>query len=234
MSTIAIVGGHGKIALLLTERLSSAGHTVLNVVRDARHEPDVLERGGTPLLADLEAANAVEHLTERFQNADAVVFAAGAGGGSGVARKHTVDYLGSVRSADAAVAAGVRRFVQISFIGAEQDELGLDDEVFTAYHHAKRDADRALQSRDDLDWTIVRPGRLTDDPACGSVALGTGFARRTAEGGASDSIARADVAALLQAVLDEPGTVGRAIDALEGTAAIAAAVAQLFGVSQSR
>jgi uncharacterized protein YbjT (DUF2867 family) len=200
---VVIAGGHGKIALRLTRLLADRGDVVVGIVRNPDHVPDVQAAGGDGVVLDLERADA-EQVAAVLAGADAVVFAAGAGPGSGAARKDTVDRAASVLLADAAQIAGVRRFVQISAMGLDRaDDPGMEP-VFAAYLRAKDEAERDLRGRD-LDWTILRPGRLTDEPGTGRVTL----ADPVLPGG---SIPRDDVAAVLVTLLDDPGTAGRTLE----------------------
>ena len=187
---IVIAGGHGKIALLLSRLLSDAGHQPVGIVRDPNQAADLAEVGADAIELDLENST-VTDVAAALSGADAAVFAAGAGPGSGDARKLTLDRDGAILFADGAVAAGVRRFVVVSSIGAATgDAVPAGD--MAVYLRAKGEADVAVQQRD-LDWTIVRPVALTDDGATGLVTAGP-----TVDHG---SIPRADVAALIAAVL---------------------------------
>ena len=216
---VVIAGGHGKIAVLTERLLADRGDSVAGFIRNPDHAADLEAAGAEPIVVDLESSSADEvagHLT----GADAVIFAAGAGPGSGAARKQTVDHDAAVLLADAAEAAGVRRYVMVSAMAADSaapDDAG--DEVFVTYLRAKGAADDNIRARDGLQSTIVRPGRLTDDPAAGKVAAGTG----TGYG----SIPRADVAAVLVAVLDAPQTAGLTFDVISGDTGITDAVAGL-------
>ena len=201
---IVIAGGHGKIALLLSRLLSDAGHQPVGLIRDANQAADLAEVGADFIELDLENST-VTDVAAVLIGAGAAVFAAGAGPGSGDARKLTLDRDGAILFADAAVAAGVRRFVVISSIGAATgDAVPAGD--MSVYLRAKGEADAAVQQRD-LDWTIVRPVALTDDGATGLVTVGP-----TVEHG---SIPRADVAAVIAAVLLE-GLASRAMFELTG------------------
>jgi uncharacterized protein YbjT (DUF2867 family) len=182
---IAIAGGHGKIALILQKLLSEAGHEAVGLIRNPEQAGDLLVAGGIPVVLDLEQVTA-ETLAADLAGVDAVVFAAGAGPDSGAARKLTVDRDAAVLLADAAVLAGIRRYVMISAMSADSFEPDSDD-VFQVYLRAKSEADSAVRQRD-LDWTIIRPGALTDEPGTGLVHL--------AESTGRGSIPRADVAAL--------------------------------------
>lgn len=215
MSRIAIIGGHGTIARLLTGLLVEQGDEVVSVFRNPDHRADIEALGAEAVVCDLEAASA-QDLVPALRGADAVVFAAGAGPGSGAARKHTVDYEGSVKSATAAEAAGVHRFVQVSAMGVDDGPAPDADEVWAAYVEAKRDADASLR-RSGLAWTILRPGALTDDEPTGLVTLASDTPR--------GSIPRADVAAVIAAVLTFDGTAGHAWDVVSGETPIPAAVA---------
>lgn len=215
---VVIAGGHGKIALLLAGILTGRGHEVVSLIRSRDHEDDVAETGAEPALFDLEN-DSVDRLSEILDGADAVVFAAGAGPGSGAERKRTVDYGGAVLLADACERSAVRRYVMVSAMGIDNGSAGIDDEVFAAYVDAKKEADEDLMARD-LDWTIIRPGGLTDDPGTGRVTL----ADETDRG----SVPRADVAAVLAAVLEEPESAGVVAELVSGDTEIEEAVEALW------
>lgn len=216
---VVIAGGHGKIALLLAEQLTGQGHHVRGLIRNPDHADDVAATGAVPVILDLERAS-VDELAEAIAGADAVVFAAGAGPGSGAARKYSVDKGGSILLADAAQRAGIRRFVQISAMGTGEATASGGDEVWIAYLEAKTQAEEDLRSRD-LDWTILRPGRLVDSAPTGSVTLSTGTVGR-------DSIARADVAAVIAALLPAANTAHTTLELVEGATPIADAVAAVL------
>ena len=194
---VVIAGGHGKIALLLARRLAAAGHTAVGLIRNPDHEPDVVAAGGEAALLDLEAST-VEALAAVLHGADAVVFAAGAGPDSTAERKWTVDRDGAVTLAHAAELAGARRYVMVSAMAADTFDAGSED-IFQIYLRAKSEADAAVRDSG-LDWTIVRPGGLTDDPGTGLVSVAEHLDR--------GQIPRADVAAVFAACLEEPGTIG--------------------------
>ncbi len=214
MSTIVIAGGHGQIALRLARLLSARGDTVRSLIRNPGHEADVHATGAEAVLADLER---LDDIAEFVDGADAVVFAAGAGPGSGPERKQTVDLDAAVKLLEAAQRTGARRYLMISSMGAADPAGGA--EAMRPYLEAKAGADAALAASD-LDWTIVRPGRLTDD-------RGTGLIDVAGSLGRFGSIARDDVAAVLVGCLDEPRTVGATFEVLEGRTSIAEALAAL-------
>jgi nucleoside-diphosphate-sugar epimerase len=219
MSTVAIAGGHGKIALLLGQLLARRGDTVRGLIRNSAQEDDLRAVGIEPVICDLEGDGDV---AAAVRGADAVVFAAGAGPGSGEARKKTMDLEGAVKLIDAAKAEGVSRYLIVSAMGAADPPAAGSDaagnEVFGAYLRAKAGADEALRASG-LDYTIVRPGGLTDDPGTGLV--------RVAERLDRGQIPRADVAAVFLACLDEPGTIGKSFDLIEGETPIVEALAAL-------
>jgi uncharacterized protein YbjT (DUF2867 family) len=214
MSRIVLIGGHGKISQILTTQLVENGDEVVSVFRNPDHSAEISALGAEPVVCDIESAT-IDDLVEILQGADAVVFAAGAGPGSSAERKHTVDFEGSVKSAAAAQRAGVARFVQVSAMGID-GEVDTSDDIWAAYVAAKRNADIELKQTD-LAWTILRPGGLTDDEPTGMVSLATD----TGKG----SIPRADVAALIAALLTFPETAGFTWEAISGETPIAAAVA---------
>jgi uncharacterized protein YbjT (DUF2867 family) len=203
---VVIAGGHGKIALLLGQLLVDDGHRVRGIIRKPEQAGDLEAIGVDPLVFDLEHDDG---LAEAVAGADAAVFAAGAGPGSGAERKQTMDRDGAVKL----IETGVSRYVMVSSMGADPNARG--DDVFAVYLRAKGEADEALR-RSDLDWTVVRPGRLTDEPGTGLIALGPDVAR--------GSIPRADVAATLAFVLGAPNAVGKTLDLVSGPLPIAEAV----------
>jgi nucleoside-diphosphate-sugar epimerase len=162
---VAIAGAHGKIAMLLTRRLAARGDTVTGIIRNPDHADDVRGAGADPVVRDLEHAPPAE-IAEAISGADAAVFAAGAGPGSGAARKLTMDRDGAITFLEAATSAGVPRFVIVSSVGAESPPD--DDDVFSVYLRAKAEADVAVKASD-RKWTVLRPGGLTDDPGTGLV-----------------------------------------------------------------
>ena len=214
---VVIAGGHGKIALLLTARLAERGDTVVGLVRNPGHVEDVRTAGGDAVVLDLESASADE-VAAALAGADAAVFAAGAGPGSGAARKDTVDRAAAVLFADAAEEAGVRRFLQVSAMGLDRADDQATDEVFAVYLRAKAAAEQDLTARP-LDWTILRPGRLTDDPATGRVTLAPSVP--------PGAVSRDDVAAVLVALLDAPATAGRVLELVGGDTPVDRALAGL-------
>lgn len=217
MSRVAIVGAHGKVAQQLMRVLYDQGDDFVGVVRNDEHAEDVYRLGGEGVLLDIESADS-DALAEAFAGCDAVVFAAGAGGGSGVERKRTVDFAGSVKSAEAATTAGIRRFVQISAWGVDSPVAVDATPDWRAYVEAKRDADTALR-QSGLDWTILRPGALTFDEGTGGVTLGASVER--------GSIPREDVARLIAACLGEPGSIGKTWEVVAGDTPIEQAVRAL-------
>lgn len=204
---VVIAGGHGKIALRLTKLLADKGDDVVGIVRNPEHVDDVKQAGGDAVVLDLEEAT-VDDVAAILDEADAVVFAAGAGPGSGAARKDTVDRAASILYADAAEQAGVRRFLQVSAIGLDRANDPDVDEIFAAYLRAKEAADQDVMARDGLDWTILRPGLLTDDPGTGKVSL--------AEHVGGGVVTRDDVAAVLVALLDRPETADHVYELIGG------------------
>src|SRR5215831_3333047 len=212
---VVIAGGHGKIALLLERLLAGCGDQAVGLIRNPAQAADVQEADAEAVVCDLEAAPA-DDVAALLSGAAAVVFAAGAGPGSGVPRKDSVDRGASVLMAGAAERAGVRRFVQISAMGAGRPPQPGADEVWAAYITAKAAAEADLRSRD-LDWTILRPGRLTDAPATGRVRLAAPPVPR-------GTVPRADVAAVIAALLDQPGTRRHTLELVSGDSPVAAAV----------
>lgn len=210
---VVIAGGHGQIALILERLLSDEGHAVRGLVRNPDHAADLEQAGATAVVADLEELD-VDALADVVGGADAIVFAAGAGPGSGLQRKWTLDYAGAVKLMEVARRNGIDRYVIVSSTGADPEAE--DDGAFGTYLRAKGQADLKL-SQSGLSYTIVRPGRLTDDPPTGAVDTSAG----------RGEIPRADVAAVLAEVLDTPGTAGVTFDVNSGDAPIPDAVARL-------
>ncbi len=209
---VAIVGGHGQIARHLGAALAERGDQVRGLIRNPEHDADLLALGMTPVLLDIEQRSTSE-LADAIRGVDAVVFAAGAGPGSGAERKESADYAGAVASLEAARLAGVNRFVMISAMGT--DNPPGDDAVFSVYLRAKARADKAVMESETV-WTIVRPGLLTNDDPVGTVRLD-----RHVERGA---ISREDVAAVLVAVLDDERTAGRVFELVSGDTSVRDAI----------
>ncbi|MGH3835844.1 MAG: SDR family oxidoreductase [Pseudonocardiaceae bacterium] len=220
---VVIAGGHGKIALQLSRLLSQRADAVIGLIRNPDHADDVEAAGAGAVVFDLESGGSAE-LAEQLEGADAVVFAAGAGPGSGIPRKDTVDRAGAALLADAAQRAGVRRYLLISSLGIDVDDPGWappagTSDVFAAYLQAKAASELDLRARD-LDWTVLRPGTLTSHEPTGNVRLGLPT-------GQHGEISRADVAAVLLALLDEPRSAGLTLEVIGGDTPIAGAVSGL-------
>lgn len=213
---IVIAGGHGKIALLTEQLLVAAGHTVRALIRNAAHDADVEATGAQPVVADLEQLES-DQLAPLLRGADAIVYAAGAGPGSGPARKWTMDYGGAVKLIEACRRAGVDRYVMVSARGADADAP--DDGGFGTYLRAKGRADAELTASG-LRYTILRPVGLTDEPASDAVS--------TAADSGVETIPRADVAAAIVAVLAEPRTAGLTFVLRSGSETVTAAIESLL------
>ena len=215
---VAVVGGHGKIALRLLRLLSARGDRARGLIRNPDHAADVEATGATAVGADIENLDAPA-IARSIAGVDAVVFAAGAGAGSGPARKLTVDYGGAVKLIEAARLSDVSRYLIVSAMGVNHPENW--SEQMRPYYEAKVDADREVVESG-LDYTIVRPGGLTDDPGTGLI-----HAAEQLPVERYGRIPRDDVAATLVACLDEPTTIGRAFDEVSGDTPIGEAVARL-------
>lgn len=195
MSRVLLVGAHGKVALLALPLLVEAGHEVVGVVRNPGHADDVAATGASAVVADVEHLS-TDELVDVVAGQDVVVWSAGAGGGS-PDRTYAVDRDAAVRTVDAAVRAGVGRFVMVSYFGAGPDHGVAPDTSFFAYAEAKSAADAHLAATD-LGWTILRPSGLTDEAATGGIESGDGVT--------PSRVPRADVAAVLAAVVDTPAS----------------------------
>ncbi|MGW1157144.1 SDR family oxidoreductase [Streptomyces sp. NPDC002513] len=215
---IVIAGGHGQIALRLERLLAARGDEVAGVVRRAEQADDLRAAGAESIVCDLESAPA-EEVAGHLEGADAAVFAAGAGPGSGAERKFTVDRDAAIKFADAAERAGVRRFVIVSSMGADPEHQG--DEVFDVYLRAKGEADAYVRAHKSLDWTILRPGSLTND-------AGKGLVRLEAHTGRG-AIPRDDVAAVLAELVDTPATAGLTLELIGGSTPVSVAVKSVAG-----
>ena len=213
---VVVAGGHGRVGLRLLGLLAERGDRALGLIRNPSQATDLEAIRAEPVLCDLEEAQPTE-IARHLAGAQAVVFAAGAGPGSGPERKRTVDLGAAVKLIEAARAAGSSRYVMVSAIGSTRPERWSPD--MRPYYEAKSAADAELE-RSGLEFTIVRPGGLTDDPGTGSIEAAGALER-------SGRIPRDDVAATIVAVLDSPNTVGLAFDVISGETPIADAVAAL-------
>lgn len=215
MSQIAIVGGNGKVARHVITQLVTHGHQPVALVRNPSYQHDLERLGARVRMLDIER-DGVEKYVAAFAECDAVVFSAGGGPDGNIQRKRAVDLGGSLASIEAARQAGIDRFVQVSAINVDRPVPDSAEPVWKAYVEAKRDADIALRDSG-LDWTILRPGRLTDDDGTGLVTLGDSVGR--------GDIPRADVAAVVVAALDNPVSIGRQWDVVGGQTPVDDAVA---------
>jgi uncharacterized protein YbjT (DUF2867 family) len=210
---VVVAGGHGKVALRLLRLLAARGDRARGLIRNPAHAADLESAGAEPVMCDLEREEDVAPFVEE---ADAVVFAAGAGPGSGPERKRTMDLGGAVKLIDAARANGIARYVMVSSIGAGSPDRASG--AMRPYIEAKTEADERL-AESGLDHTIVRPGRLTDDPGTGRIRAGVEIGR--------GEVTRDDVAATLLAVLDADNTIEKTFELLQGDTPIDEAVRAL-------
>ncbi|KAK9718835.1 hypothetical protein K7432_005167 [Basidiobolus ranarum] len=228
MARIVIVGGRGKVASRLATLLAKRGDTVHSIVRDPSHKGDIEKLGATPIVESIEDAS-IDDLAQIFSGNDAVIFSAGAGGKGGAERTKKVDLEGAKKVVDATKKAGVKRFLLVSAntarpkddIPSHWDKQDVERflkswEALPDYYEAKIEADRYVLQQDDLDWTILRPGLLSDAPGTGKVSLG--------KTGLSTDITRDDVAAVLVALLDQPQSKHLALDLINGDTSINEAV----------
>ncbi len=213
MSRVAIIGGHGKVALHLAKILSSQGHQVSSIVRNQDHSADVEQAGATPVVADVSELS-VEQMADVFRGQDAVVWSAGAGGSS-VEATYAVDRDAAIRSIDAAESASVGRYVMVSYLGSRKDHGVPEDNGFFHYAEAKAAADEHLRNSR-LAWTILGPGSLTTEPGTGRIEV--------SDEPRQDSVTREDVAQVAAVVLGELGTVDRTIRFNNGETPIADAI----------
>lgn len=200
--TITIVGASGQIARLLHPKLIEKGYSIRGIIRNPEQARDLTKFGVEPIIADVEQ---MDDISKPVGNADTVIFAAGAGPGSGAARKWTMDRDGAIKLIEAAKKNGIKRYLMISAMGLETPR---GNEVFQAYQQAKAEADEALRNSG-LDYTIVKPGRLTNDPGSGKISIGKSLER--------GEIPREDVASVLAEVLEMPEAIGKEFDLLSGS-----------------
>lgn len=207
MANHIIIGGHGKVALLTMPLLRDAGHSVTGVTRNPEHGHDVEAVGGKPLVLDVETA-LEDDLVRAFEGKDAVVWSAGAGGGT-PGRTYAVDRDAAIRSMEAAFRAGVRRYVMVSYLGAGPDHGIPQDAPFYAYAQAKAAADAHLRSSG-LDWTILGPATLTFEKPTGTIDLAP--LRDSVE----KRVSRGNVALTIRAALEMDETIGRTLEYVDG------------------
>ena len=216
---VAIAGAHGKIALRLTRLLAVEGEQLIGLIRNPDQTAEVSEAGASPVVCDLEHAT-VDEIAAAIEGADAVVFAAGAGADSGADRKLTVDRDGAIKLLRAAKIAGIPRYVLVSSVGAEDPPDG--DDVFEIYLRAKAEADAAIAASD-REWTILRPGGLTDDAGTGNVRIDAAPFR--------GSVPRDDVASVLARLLADTRSTHRILYVNSGEQSIEQALDEVLGAS---
>ncbi|GGL38899.1 SDR family oxidoreductase [Phycicoccus endophyticus] len=208
---VLIIGGHGKVARLLTPELTARSHTVSAVVRNPDHAPEVAADGAQPVVADVESMTTPQ-LARLVEGYDALVWSAGAGGGD-PRRTYAVDRDAATRSMDAAEEAGVRRYVMVSYFGAGPEHGVPQEDPFFPYADAKSAADAHLQASG-LEWTLVRPSRLTDE-------AGTGRIETSRTGATPGEVPRADVALVVAEALERPGAVRAVLELNTGPTPVA-------------
>lgn len=212
---ITIIGGHGKIALLASTQLAQRGDTVTSIIRNPDHVEDVSATGATALLLDVESATAAE-MAEAFAGSEAIIWSAGAGGGS-PDRTYAVDRDAAIRAMNAAELAGAKRFIMVSFLTASTEYLVPLDDPFYPYMAAKIAADEHLRGSG-LDYTILGPGVLTLEEA-------TGTLNSTPDPAAKNPTSRANTALAIVAALDEPSSIGKTINFADGDTPVAQVMA---------
>lgn len=203
---VLVAGAHGKTARLLVRMLAEDGHEVRGLVRQQEQTPDVESDGAEPVVVDLEEAEVEGEVGEAVEGCEAIVFAAGAGPGSGAARKETMDYGGAAKLVEAAERRGARRYLMLSSMGAGDPEGG--SEAMRPYLRAKARADERLRESG-LDYTIIRPGSLTNDEETGRIEAAQSLGRR-------GEISRADVARTFALALEAENTYGKTFEILSG------------------
>ena len=207
---VLVAGAHGKTARRLVRILAEGGHEVRGLVRKEEQMPDVEADGAQPVLCDLEAEEVDGAVGRAVEGCNAMIFAAGAGPGSGAARKDTMDYGGAVKLIEAAEKHGVRRYLMLSSMGAGNPGGG--SEAMQPYLYAKARADERLQESD-LDYTIIRPGGLTNEAGTGRIEAAESLGRR-------GEIPRDDVARTLAEALEMRTTYYKTFEILAGDAPI--------------
>lgn len=218
MSHYVIVGGHGKVALLLEPLLTGVGHSVDAIIRDETQAQDIRDRGANPVVLSVEDST-TDEIARAFTGADAVIWSAGAGGKGGPDRSHAVDNLAAKRTMDAAAQAGVRRYVMVSWMGSHGEHPVPKGNSLYAYSEAKIAADNYLAGTD-LDWTILGPGLLTLDEPTGQITI----TREADSASGSSNTSRGNVARVVAAVLDDDTTIGKIIPFMDGDTPIAEAI----------
>lgn len=225
MTTVAIIGGHGKVAMLLTRQLVGEGHRVRSLFRNEDHAPEVAKAGAHAVVADVEHLD-VPAVAELLSGVDAVVWSAGAGGGN-PSRTYAVDRDAAIRSMNATVSAGIDRYIMVSYFGASPDHGVPEGDSFFAYAEAKAAADEYLRGTG-LSWTIAAPSTLTDDAPTGRIEVRGGDHPDVAAG----SVSRADVAAVIAALLPAQNTIGAFVRFNNGDTPIADAIAQITRIER--
>ena len=224
MNSVIIIGGHGKVALLTEQILSGPDNvTVDAVIRNPEHGGDVVAHGANPVIFDIEEHD-TEAIAALLQGHDAVVWSAGAGGGN-PERTYSVDRDAAIRTIDAAIEAGVKRFVMVSYMGAGPEHGVPEDNSFFPYAEAKTDADAYLRTLgNDLDWTILQPTTLTLDGPTRAIDVVPYANGRVPDDASGRTVSRANVARVIEATLEDDSTIGRTIPFMDGSTPIREAI----------
>ncbi len=209
---VIVIGGHGKVAQIATPLLINEGYEVTSVIRNPDQVPDIEALGATPAVYDITNLS-TEQFADLLSGHDAVIWSAGAGGGS-PERTYAIDRDAAITSIGAAEKAGVKRYVMVSYFGAGPDHGVPEDHSFFAYAESKAAADEAL-SASDLEWTILGPSTLTLDKGQDSIDTAATKAGK---------VARATVANVIAQTVFNDATVRRMINFNEGNTPISAAL----------
>lgn len=225
MSTITIIGGHGKVAMLAAPLLNEAGHTVRSVIRKKEQSSEIEAASATPVVADVEQLD-TDAIAKLLAGSDAVVWSAGAGGG-GAERTWSMDRDTAIRVMEAAQKSDARRFVMVSYFNShlvEGEVPGVEEgDGMYAYYNAKSQADEHLRAETDLDWTVLGPSVLTLEPSTRKITVDSSGENRDLD---VPSTSRENVAHVIAAALAEPATFGRTLNFHDGDTPIAEAVTQ--------
>ncbi|MFD2533296.1 SDR family oxidoreductase [Gracilimonas halophila] len=209
---VLVIGANGQIGRRLVHDLKDANHTPVAMVRKEEQVSQFKKEGIKTVLADLE-----EDFSHAFKDMDAVVFTAGSDANTPKSQTDVIDRKGAIKAIDEAEEAGVNRFIMVSALKANRDE-DLWSEAMQHYYEAKSAADEHLRNTD-LDYTVLMPGRLTNEPGTGKVELSNHI--ENIEG---RTITRDDVAVVIAELIDSPATFGKSLDLLQGETSIENAI----------
>jgi|AntRauTorckE6833_2_1112554.scaffolds.fasta_scaffold00100_32 uncharacterized protein YbjT (DUF2867 family) len=212
---VLVIGANGQIGTKLVHQLKEKGHKPKAMVRKEEQINQFEKAGIDTVLADLE-----EDISHAFEDVDAVVFTAGSGGNTPKSQTNVIDRDGAIKAIDETEKSEADRFIMVSALKANRDE-NTWSEPMEHYYEAKAKADEYLRNTD-LNYTVLMPGRLTNDEGTSKIIL-----KERIDPIQDETITRSDVASVITEILEEKDTFSKSLELLQGDDKIEKAIEKL-------